>query len=65
MVDTKAKVAVLPDCDFCIEQGVSCAAKYDGKTILGPWAYMCDAHFQRYGVGLGLGKGQELVLERE
>jgi hypothetical protein len=42
-------------CDFC-----SKGAFYDGKTQMGPWAYMCKICFIKYGVGLGLGKGQEL-----
>lgn len=45
-----------PKCDFC-----SKPASYDGKTAMGPWAYMCDTHFRMYGVGLGLGRGQKLL----
>ena len=48
----------LPKCDLC---GV--LAKYDGKTTIGPWAYMCKTCFRRFGVGLGTGKGQELILK--
>jgi hypothetical protein len=47
-----------PKCDFCSKQAV-----VDGKTSLGPWAYMCIEHFSVFGVGLGLGKGQYLVVE--
>lgn len=32
-------------CDFC-----DSPAKYDGKTIYGPWAYMCERHRQFVGV---------------
>jgi hypothetical protein len=32
-------------CDFCDEPAV-----YDGKTTMGPWAHMCQAHFDRYGI---------------
>jgi len=46
----------LPACDFCGEQ-----AHYDGKTVLGSWAYMCSACFAVHGVGLGTGCGQVLV----
>jgi hypothetical protein len=35
-------------------------ATIDGKTVMGPWANMCDACHAQYGVGLGLGKGQRL-----
>lgn len=51
----------LPACDFCEE-----TASYDGKTCFGPWAYMCEEHFQVNGTGqLGLGIGQRLVLVTE
>lgn len=42
-------------CDFCKE-----IAMYDGKTKIGPWAFMCLKHFKEYGIGLGMGKGQEI-----
>lgn len=48
-----------PICDLCKAN----EAKYDGKTVYGPWAYMCESCFQTYGVGLGLGRGQRLVLK--
>lgn len=32
-------------CDFCNKQAI-----VDGKTIYGPWAYMCDTHNQMYGM---------------
>lgn len=56
---TAVKVRVLPECSFHPDR----AAHYDGKTKEGPWANMCDECFQTRGVGLGLGKGQELVVE--
>jgi len=37
-------------------------AEYDGKTVRGPWAYMCEGCFDEYGIGLGTGKGQKLKL---
>jgi hypothetical protein len=40
-------------------------ARYDGATVHGPWAYMCEEHFQSDGVGLGTGRGQLLVLPGE
>jgi hypothetical protein len=51
---------MLPSCDFCKE-----IALYDGKTHLGPWAYMCERHFNLYGVGIGPDKGQKLVLVKQ
>lgn len=61
---TEVEVAQLPDCDICKydlnKPGVP--ASYDGKTNRGPWANMCQTHFQSDGIGLGLGKGQRLVV---
>lgn len=58
----QVSVMSLPDCDLCQARGRKQKASYDGKTQMGPWAYMCGADFKRYGVGLGTGKGQRLVL---
>lgn len=49
-------------CDFCKASGKEVEAKYDGKTTSGPWAYMCDDHFEQKGVGLGTGRGQRLIV---
>jgi len=56
-VNAEVKGSKLPDCDFCGDE-----AHYDGKTILGPWANMCRICFRKYSLGLGLGKGQKLVV---
>ncbi len=53
------KLPEFPKCDLCDSQ-----AFYDGLTIHGKWGYMCKEHFTRIGVGLGLGKGQEIVVVR-
>lgn len=57
MAHTKVTVERLPKCDFCEK-----IARYDGRTKNGQWAYMCEGCFAICGVGLGLGKGQELIL---
>lgn len=57
---TKVEMDVIPTCDICRTR----KAKYDAKTIHGPWAYMCQSDWQVYGgTGgkLGTGYGQELV----
>ena len=54
---TEVTVSQLPKCDFCDKQ-----ATYDGKTTFGPWANMCEAHNWLHGIGLGVGRGQRLVL---
>lgn len=55
----KVTVQSLPSCDMCSDGS---AAEYDAATAFGPWANMCAAHFQQFGVGLGTGRGQRLVL---
>lgn len=62
-MSSEVKVAHLPNCDICRSEGSTKSAKYDGKTIMGPWANMCAPHFKQYGVGLGTGRGQRLVLK--
>ena len=54
-------VDALPECHFCGHERPK-RATVDGKTQMGPWAYMCDRHFEELGVGLGLGRGQRLVV---
>lgn len=51
-------------CDICeYEEGTpGTPALYDGKTVVGPWANMCERHFDSHGTGLGTGRGQRLVL---
>lgn len=61
---TEVVVLELPNCSFCQEQGKEVKADYDGKTIFGPWANMCSQHYGQYGIGLGLGKGQRLLIKR-
>lgn len=65
----KVEVYRLPLCDFIEEhekdQPVP-QASYDARTTFGPWAYMCEEHYQKYGPGrLGTGYGQRLVLKGE
>lgn len=51
-------------CDFCTMRGqVGVVATVDGKTIHGPWANMCESDFEEFGVGLGLGRGQRLIVQ--
>lgn len=55
-------VSSLPDCDICKMNGEKTEAHYDAQTnINDQWGYLCEAHFQEHGIGLGLGKGQKLV----
>jgi len=62
-------VPKLPKCDFCKEDPTKddayndVDAEYDGATVMGPWAYMCGAHYSKYGMGLGLGVGQRLIVK--
>lgn len=62
----RVEVARIPDCDICANDPIGkprrTPAIVDGKTVHGPWANMCEQHFDQYGVGLGTGRGQRLVL---
>lgn len=43
-------------------------AKYDGVCPGGcqvRWAYMCEDCFKAQGIGLGIGKGQKIILAQE
>jgi hypothetical protein len=62
MSKIKAYVAALPKCAFCGMIDTDRNAAYDGKTKLGPWASMCDEHFEKFGIGLGTGVGQRLIV---
>jgi hypothetical protein len=60
---TQVLVDVLPDCDLCGSEGkTGVPAQYDAKTTYGPWGNLCQQHFDAVGIGLGLGRGQMLVL---
>ncbi len=62
MAGTETLVSALPECDFCKSEGNSQEAHYDGATGIGPWAYMCERHFGIWGIGLGTGVGQTLIV---
>jgi hypothetical protein len=46
-------------CDTCGGKLKATPHFYDGKTRMGPWAWMCSPCFMRLGSGLGTGKGQK------
>ena len=50
-----------PGCDLCKQR----PAAVDGATRMGPWAYMCIPCFESYGVGLGMGRGQRILIDKE
>jgi hypothetical protein len=51
-----------PHCDFCQRNSETVDAEYDAATTIGPWANMCQSHFETFGIGLGTGRGQKLIL---
>jgi hypothetical protein len=63
---TEVDIIKIPRCDFCMAQGIITDALYDGCTKNGhTWANMCQLHYQMNGVGVGLGRGQRLILKEE
>ena len=61
---TEAKVARIPPCDLCMILGRGeVPAEVDGKTWDGAWGFMCGPCHKVYGLGLGIGLGQRLVLD--
>ena len=62
MPETWTVLSEIPNCDMC-KQDPPAKAYADGKTSMGPWGYMCRSCFGMYGIGLGVGKGQELLTE--
>jgi hypothetical protein len=65
MSDTSVVVSKIPPCDVCKQGGVTAPAYADAALTLGSWGYVCVEHFNQYGKGLGLGRGQRLLLEDE
>lgn len=60
-----AKVATLPGCDVHRKEH---PAKYDASIQHGGryvWAFVCEEAFQAGKGRLGLGRGQELILDTE
>jgi len=66
-MSSTAYVQQLPMCDIHkYEHGnPNIVARYDGRTVTGQWANMCDQCFASHGTGLGTGYGQELVIGDE
>jgi hypothetical protein len=62
IMSTETYVTKLPKCNYPHPEG-PVDALYDAKTDEGPWAYLCEAHFQHNSVGrLGTGYGQRLIV---
>lgn len=56
-------VEQVPNCDICIRKNDVKNAIYDAKTVFGMWGYLCEECYGKYGLGLGIGLGQRLVLK--
>jgi len=51
------------ECQLCHEAITD--SFIDGRTIQGPWGYMCLRCHREHGVGLGTGKGQMYEKQAE
>ena len=61
----KCQADAWPRCGFCLNNYERNEAFYDGRIKMGPWVFMCAAHFQEFGVGLGASKGRRLIKEKK
>jgi hypothetical protein len=62
---TTTTVQTIPPCDFCspdVRPSGRREAAYDARLVQGYWANVCQEHFEAFGVGLGLGRGQRFIL---
>ena len=51
-----------PDkCDLCADTITD--VFIDGKTVYGPWGILCPKCHKKFGMGLGLGRGQKYSRE--
>ena len=57
---TEIELSIIPKCNLCSNQ-----AGYDARTVNGFWAYLCETCYAKYGIGLGLGRGQKIVKAKE
>ena len=46
-------------CQLCGKKFEDGYSFVDGKTVMGPWTNMCVGCHKDFGVGLGIGRGQE------
>lgn len=60
---TSVIVQRIPDCDLCKQDDKSTPAYADASLVFGSWGYVCIEHFNEFGSGLGLGRGQRLLLD--
>ena len=47
------------NCDICKDCLKRFPTFYDGRTVHGPWAWMCEECWHWHGTGLGTGFGQQ------
>ena len=50
-------------CDICKTRngGPLRQAVYDARLNTGTWGYLCQQHFDEFGVGLGIGRGVKIT----
>lgn len=60
---TSVIVQSIPNCDVCKMNGITRPAYADARLTIGTWGNVCIQHFNTLGSGLGLGRGQRLLLD--
>lgn len=58
----EAKVLELPLCNICEKHPAEYDSRFFGRTT---WAFMCEKCYETFGVSLGTGNAQKLILIRE
>lgn len=51
------------NCDFCHTDLATTKTFFDARLETGQWALLCPVCFDLYGIGIGLGRGQEYDSE--
>lgn len=65
-MSTTVEMTRQPECDICkfVDGVPNVGAWYDVKTIQGPWANVCEAHFRSHTTQeLGTGHGQRFTFK--
>jgi len=58
----EVKVLELPQCQMCEASVASYDSRLFAQTI---WAFLCEKCYEKFGVSLGTGNAQKLILTKK